>query len=52
MTDDDTANFAYRGAYSLAAELRDAHFFDMGSGRHRNNPAAGDAARVRAEVVR
>jgi hypothetical protein len=52
MTDDDTENVRYRTAYGLAAELLEVHFFDMGSGRHRNNPAAGDTVRIRAEVIR
>jgi hypothetical protein len=52
MTDDDTANIRYRTAYSLAAELLEAHFFDMGSGRRRNHAAAGDAEKIRAEVLR
>jgi hypothetical protein len=36
----------------LAVELVKAQGFGMQSGRYRSHPAAGDAARVRAEVRR
>jgi hypothetical protein len=52
MFDDDQEGYAYRRAYSLAANLLEARRNDMQYGRHRNNPAAGDAEKVRAEVLR
>jgi hypothetical protein len=51
MTADDAANVLYHLAYGLARELMEAHGFSMQTERHRGS-AAGDAAQIRAEVLR